>query len=188
MNNAAELLRNYFYGWQCRIRQHTVRKEDGRPSSGMQAELYVKVSDRNLGPLNTVLVQADSTDLTKEFRHIVKKTFDPSIRRESALKILSSAYYQHPKTFDDRLTATFAIDSELAGLLVEQKECDLVFKQYQQSFKVRCSVTVLSDDDDAYQATYWHNSMFNATMPAALTVLSFKPDWEASSADPAVTR
>ncbi|OED40066.1 hypothetical protein AB833_12855 [Chromatiales bacterium (ex Bugula neritina AB1)] len=188
MDNSAELLKNYFYGWQCRVRQHTVRKEGGRPSSGMQAELYVKVSDRNLGPINTGLVQLDSEDITKEFRHINKKTFDPKIRRDAALKILSSAYYQHPRSFDDQLTATFSIDSELAALLLEQKVCELVFQQYQQSFRVHCAVSALSEDDAGYQSTYWHNKMFNATLPAAVSILSFRPNWTASSADPVVTR
>lgn len=178
----------YFIGWQCRIRQHAVRKDDGRPSSGMQAGVFVKISDRDLGPLNTNIVLKDPAEITSEFRHIVKKTFDPKIRRDSAIKILSSAYYQYPKDFNETLTATFLLGSELADLLVAQKECDLVFNQYQQTFKLRCSVAELPENDPMYQATYWHNSMFNATMPARIHVLGFTPDWEVSIADPPNTR
>ncbi len=184
MDTKATSLQHYFAGWQCRLRQQAIRKDDGRPSSGMQAELYVKVSDKDLGPLNTVMVQRDSEELTSEFRHIVRKTFDPNIRQQTAIKLLGSAYYQYPKDFDEQLTATFLQDSELAGLLVELKECDLVFRQYQQSFRLHCAIAELDESDSAYQATYWHNSMFNATMPAYVRVLGFIPDWEASSADP----
>lgn len=181
-------LKDYFIGWQCRLRQHAVRKEEGRPSSGMQAGLYVKVSDRDLGPLNTNIVLSDPEEITAEFRHIVKKTFDPKIRRDSALKILSSAYYQYPRKFDERLTATFVLASELAELLITEKDCELVFQQYQQTFRLNCAVVNLSEDDPMYQATFWHNSMFNSTMPAKVNILSFTPDWESSIADPPNTR
>lgn len=181
-------LKEYFIGWQCRLRQQAVRKEEGRPSSGMRAGLFVKVSDRDLGPLNINIALNDSEEITAEFRHVVKKTHDPKIRRESALKILSSAYYQYPKNFCDTLTATFILGSELGALLIKQQECELVFEQYQQTFKLKCAVKELPDDDPVYQATYWHNAMFNATLPAKIHVLGFTPDWEASIADPPNTR
>lgn len=188
MNKQNHPLMDYFIGWQCRIRQQAVRKDDGRPSSGMQAGVFVKISDRDLGPLNTNIVLQEALAITSEFRHIVKKTFDPKIRRDSALKILSSAYYQYPKSFDETLTATFNLGSELAELLVEQQECDLVFQQYQQTFKLHCAVKEFDESDPHYQATFWHNSMFNATMPARIHVLGFTPDWQNSIADPPDTR
>ena len=181
-------LKDYFIGWQCRLRQHAVRKEEGKPSSGMQAGVFVKISDRDLGPLNTNIVLADPVEITSEFRHIVKKTFDPKIRRESALKILSSAYYQYPKNFDERMTATFVLGSELAEVLISEKDCQLVFQQYQQTFKLNCAVAELAEDDHLYQASYWHNNMFNATLPGRVHILSFTPDWDSSIADPPNTR
>ena len=180
------MLKKYFLGWQCRIRQQAVRKDDGRPSEGMRADLFVDISERNLGPLVTNLVLKDPTEITSEFRHVVKKTHDPKIRRESALKILSSAYYQHPENFADALMATFAVESELADLLVKQQHCKLVFHQYNQSFELHCAVTELPEPDTDYQATYWHNRMFNATMPARVRILKFTPDWSQSVADPSV--
>lgn len=186
MGDKAHPLMDYFLGWQCRIRQHVVRKEEGRPSSGMRAGVYVKISDRNLGPLNTNLVLQDSEEIVSEFRHVVKKTHDPKIRRDSALKILSSAYYQYPKNFKDVLTATFLLESELADLLVAQQECRLEFEQYNQCFKLHCVVAEHTEDDALYQASFWHNSMFNATMPARIRVLSFAPHWQDCVAEPPV--
>lgn len=185
-NPQCQVLQNYFLGWQCRIRQQAVRNEEGRPCQGMMADLYVEISERNLGPLVTNIVLQDSSEITSEFRHVVRKTHDPKIRRESALKILSSAYYQYPKKFTDSLMATFALESELADLLVKQQKCKLGFHQYNQSFELQCAVKELADDDEFYQATYWHNRMFNATMPAKVRILEFNPNWTESVANPAI--
>ncbi len=184
--NQNQVLKNYFLGWQCRIRQQAVRNDEGRPCEGMRADLFVKVSDKNLGPLVTNIVLKESAEITSEFRHVVMKTHDPKIRRESALKILCSAYYQYPKDFDDSLTATFGADSELADLLVAQQSCKLVLRQYNQTFELQCQVQELSESDSNFQATYWHNRMFNATMPAHVRIIEFTPDWDISVADPSV--
>jgi len=184
----AERLRDYFLGWQCRIRQQAVRKNDGRPSEGMRADLYVKVSDKNLGPVTTGMALKNANEMTSEFRHICRKTHDPSLRYQAALKLLGSAYYQHPKNFMDVLLATFAVDSERASLLRDQMECRLAFSQYQQSFQLHCAVEELADTDPTYQSVYWHNKMFNPVLPARVSILKFQPDWTNSSAEPSVAR
>ena len=183
----ANKLRDYFYGWQCRIRQHAVRKADGRPSEGMRASISDENGDKALGAVITGLVKRNAAEITSEFRHIVKKTHDPNLRQQAAIKLLSSVYYQYPKEFEDSLTATFAIDSELAGLLVASGDCELHFEQHQQQFRLACSVKNLTSKSDAYQMTYWHNRMFNPSMPAEITVLGFTPNWKNSSATPAIT-
>lgn len=188
MTTQSNTLGDYFIGWQCRLRQQAVRKHEGRPSSGMRADVFVKISDKNVGPINTGLALAESEQMTSEFRHICKKTHDPNLRHQAAVKLLGSAYYQHPKTFIDSLFATFAIDSELATLLLGQSECRLDIGQYQQSFRLHCKVTTLADSHPTHQAVYWHNKMFNPVLPAAVTVLQFSPDWANSTAEPPVTR
>lgn len=150
----------------------------------MCADVYVSISDRKLGPLVTNIALTDSAEITSEFRHVVKKTHDPKIRRESALKILQSAYYQYPAEFDGSLYATFALESELAELLVAQLECRLLTRQYNQTFDLYCAVQEMAVDDDKYQVNYWHNRMFNSTMPARVRVLQFTPDWGSSTAEP----
>ena len=183
----AKKLKNHFLGWQCRLRQHAVRKENGRPSPGMQATLAPVNLDRKYGPVNIGLVKKDPAEITAEFRHLVKKTHDPNLRQQGAIKLLSSAYYQYPKEFDDCLTATFAIDSDLARQLVEGGECELHFEQHQQRFQLQSKVKSLGENNAAYQTTYWHNRLFNPTMPAKINVLRFKIDWQTSTATPAVT-
>lgn len=183
----SEKLKNYFIGWQCRIRQLAVRKDDGRPSAGMQASIATKASDNALGTINTGLVRIDPEEITAEFRHIVKKTHDPNLRHQAAVKILASAYYQHPKEFQDLLTATFAVDSELAEHLLKEGDCQLHFEQYQQKFILYCSVKDVEENDQVYQSTFWHNRMFNPVMPAKVQVLRFNPDWDKCTASPAIT-
>ncbi len=182
----AQQLRDYFLGWQCRLRQHAVRKTDGKPSPGMQATLIL--GESAYGPVNTGLVKQDPAEITSEFMHIVRKTHDPNQRQQNAIKLLSSVYYQYPKEFEDCLTATFAVDSALAQRILDSGNCRLTFEQYNQKFDLSCAVESLAETDAAYQTTYWHNRMFNPVLPATILVIKFVPDWESSSADPEVTR
>ena len=179
-------LKEYFLGWQCRLRQHAVRKAEGKPSSGMQATLVL--GDKAYGPVNTGLVKKDATEITSEFMHIVRKTHDPNQRQQSAIKLLSSVYYQYPKEFEDCIAATFAVDSELAQRILDAGKCLLHFEQYNQKFELSCDVTDVPDTDVAYKTVFWHNRMFNPVLPAKIKVLKFTPDWQASRADPPVTR
>ena len=178
-------LRDYFLGWQCRLRQHAVRNAEGKPSSGMQATLAL--GKKAYGPVNTGLVKEDSEEITAEFMHIVKKTHDPNLRHQSAIKLLSSTYYQYPKEFEDCITATFALDSELAQRILEKRTCDLHFEQYNQKFALQCGVEEIADSDATYQSVYWHNRMFNPVLPAKIKVYKFKPNWQLSIATPAIT-
>jgi len=182
----AEKLKDYFLGLQCRLRQHAVRKADGKPSSGMQATLTPKKSEKSYGPVNMGLVKKDSTEITAEFQHLVRKTHDPNLRQQGAIKLLSSVYYQHPKEFSDYLTATFATDSAFAQQVLDAKKCELHFEQYEQQFNLKCKVADLDEDDPAYLTTYWHNRLFNPVLPAKIKVLKFSVDWKASVATPEI--
>ena len=181
-----EKLRNHFLGWQCRIRQHAVRQADGRPSTGMQPAVLTS-NGNSLGNINVLVVLDDAPDVTDEFRHMVRRTHDPKIRRDAAVKYLCSSYYQKPSAFSDRLTAVFALDSAVAAALAEQGSCVLNFEQYNQNYRIPCAVVGLPDSDSHYQATFWHNSLFNPAMPGVVQVLGFDPDWNRAQATPAVT-
>ena len=37
---------------------------------------------------------------------------------------------------------------------------------------------------EKYQASYWHNKLFNPAMPADIRILAFAPDWSSAEADP----
>jgi hypothetical protein len=38
-------------------------------------------------------------------------------------------------------------------------------------------VRLLAEADPLYQATFWHNKLFNPNLPGRVQVLSFAPDW-----------
>ena len=174
-----EQLKEQFIGWQCRIRQYSVRKDEGRPSSGMCPVLEVK--GQTVGPINIQIVKTDNVDETHEFQFMIKKTQDPKDIYQNALKLLSEYYYQIPKEFDQELTAVYSLQSELADQVVQVGECDLRFDQGNQIYQLKCKTRFIPVEDALHQATYWHNHLFNPAMPGRIKVIGFTPDWEQSS-------
>jgi len=160
-----------FIGWQCRIRQHVVRKQEGRPSAGMRPNLYI--NGNPIGPITINLIKEDSGDVTTEFQHIHRKTQDPKARYENGLKILCEYYYQRTEEFDHELTAIFAIDSELAQQIASSEDVELRFDQSSQSYRLNCDTRSIPIGDEKYEASYWHNALFNPNMPGKVTVIGF---------------
>ena len=115
---------------------------------------------------------------------MVRSTLDVARRRESVIKFLAETYFQHPAWFSDTLTATFGPDSHGARLLLDAKHCQLEFEQFSQRYSIRCRVWRLSRNNPLREATFWHNHLFNPSLPADTTVLGFEPDWSQSQADP----
>lgn len=179
-----EDLRDHFLGWQCRIRQIAVREFGGRPLEGMRPRA-TRLDGREIAPaVTTVLVEAEPAQSTALFRHIARKTQDPGVRYNEALRVLSAAHYQHPGNFSDALTALFGLDSLVAKALLELKRCALVFEQFGQRYRLPCETVELARGDPAYEATYWHNFLFNPALPAAVRILAFEPDWAQAEASP----
>ena len=175
-------LRLAFLGWQCRLRQLSVREQDGRPSAGMRPEL--QVAGQDAGKITVVITLAEPEASTDELRHIVKRTHDPRERYEAALRLLQSAYFQEPRRFDDRLTAVFGVEAELPAKLSGRSDCMLAFAQFNQHYRLACRAECLEPEDPAFQATYWHNALFNPSLPARVQVVGFKPDWSQARAEP----
>jgi hypothetical protein len=183
---SARALREHFLGWQCRIRQQAVRREGGRPSPGMRPKIVLGTNEVVAEAVTVLIAEDEPTVMTDQFRHIVKRTHDPRARYEAALRLLASAYYQHPENFADRLTALFGRGAVIVGRLVAAGRCVLAFQQHGQSYRLPCAIETLGEDDPAWQATFWHNAMFNAALPAHADVLAFEPDWSAATAFPPV--
>ncbi len=181
---AQAMLRNHFLGWQCRIRQLAVRQAGGRPTAGMTPRVVAE-DGTEAGRIVVLIVKADAPDITAQFRHMVRKTHDPAERHDGALKFLAAAYYQRPQEFSDELTALFSPASDTADLLLSTGRCRLFFEQYQQRYELPCAVRALARDDPAFQATYWHNALFNPALPAGIRILGLRPDWARARADPA---
>jgi len=174
-----EELREQFIGWQCRIRQYAVRKNEGIQSPGMKPSL--EVLGQEVGPVNVQIVKTDSEDLIQEFQFMFHKTQDPKDRYENAIKLFSEYYYQIPTEFNDELTAVYSLNSELADQMISVGEGRLSFNQGNQLYDLNCKIRMIDRDALEHQATYWHNHLFNPSMPGSVKVLGFTPNWEASS-------
>ena len=183
---AQAALRDRFLGWQCRLRQMAVRQAGGRPTSGMRPEVRLAEADTPLGAITTLIVRREPREATAQFRHMVRKTQDPAERYDAALKTLAAAYYQRPREFSDELTALFGPAPGLADRLLAAGRCVLDFEQYSQRYRLPCAARNLGQDEPAFQATYWHNALFNPALPGGLRVLAFQPDWARAEAEPGV--
>ena len=177
-----QLLRQHFLGWQCRIRQHAVRVQEGRPSPGMQAA--VVINDQVLTSLIVIINQKELAELITEFQYMYKKTHDPAIRRDSILKVLVAGYFQRAEDFSDQLTASVSENSEMAKIMLQQEEVTLTFDHQNQHYSIPCKVKELGVKDQEFQATYWHNALFNPNLPPTIRIIAFDPMWKRAIAKP----
>jgi len=164
-----------FIGWQCRLRQLAVRQREGRPSDGMVPT--VMIDGRNLGRAVVLILKKPEFGVTEELRHMVQSTNDPRVSREKGLQFLASSYYQRTREFQDLMTGLFSAGSSIAEEVLQTGQCQLVFEQYEQQYSVTCDVQKLAADEYSYDATFWHNSLFNPSMPASPLIIGFTPIW-----------
>ena len=184
---SSEQIRDHFIGWQCRIRQIAMRQNGGRPSEGMRPRLLL-TEGRELSPgVTIVIVPREPKESTEFFRFQLRKTHDPNLIYERGLQYLSATHFQTSGKFSDELTALFGPGSAIAGAVVERGECILEFSQFSQSYRLLCTVRELPEEDPAYQATLWHNRIFNPNTPGDVQILTFQPDWRSAQADPSPT-
>ena len=179
-------LRDAFLRWQCRVRQMMMRDEAGRPTDGIMPALTPAGETEPMGHIITVLSKSPVYSKTPEMRHMATRTNDPAQIRESALKFFSEFYYQKGAEFSDILTATFPPGSDGAKAIRRAERCRLDFEAFGQRFGLECRVWKLTAKNPLWQATYWHNRLFNPGLPETTVILGFEPDWRASAADPEV--
>lgn len=180
---AQAALRDQFLKWQCRARQNAVRMQNGRPSLPMQPRVIVE--GRTLAQITVLINKREQYSMTPEFQHMVRRTQDPGRRLESALQLLAAEYFQRCEEFADHITALFGPKAPLVDYLVRVGRCTLEFAQPRQYYAIPCAVENLPEHQPAYQATYWHNRLFNPAMPPGVQVLAFSPDWSVAKAEPA---
>lgn len=178
-------LRDHFMGWQCRIRQHAMRTEKGRPSEGMRPTVTA-ADGTEIGQVVVIVAEKDPEATTAQFRHIVQRTMDPAERFEKAIGFLSSAYFQKARNFEPRLLALFGPASPAAMRLVADGRCVLSFRQFSQSYRLPSQVEALDAGDAFAQALVWHNAMFNPAQPPDCVPLAFAPVWDEGTAFPPV--
>lgn len=186
LTGAGARLRDHFMGWQCRIRQHAVRREQGRPSDGM-CPVLTMADGEEAGRITVVIFEREPEAATAQFRHIVQRTNDPGERFGKAVAFLAAAYFQKARQFEPRPFALFGPASPVATTLVGAGRCVLSFRQFSQSYRLPCLVDRLDDDDVFAEALYWHNAMFNPGLPPATMKLAFAPVWDEATAFPPVS-
>jgi hypothetical protein len=164
-----------FISWQCRLRKMSMRELGGQPTAGISAGVYSVSGGEEQSRMNFLISRKNPQERTDEFRHIVRKSPDSNQWVKNGLLILAELHYHEDKEFDDRLTALFSLDSTLANALTEAGECHLKFTQDSIEHAFDFDVLSLNEDDELFQATYWHNRLFNPTLPGKVRVLGFKP-------------
>jgi hypothetical protein len=180
--SAQDALRHAFLAWQCRVRQIAIRDHGGRPTPGMRPVL--EVATQRVGPITVVLNKGDGGETTTQFRFLVKKTHDPLERYEAAMRHLAAAYYQKPDSFSDQMTALFAPEAGLPGQIAGRDDCRLLFEQFRQRWRLPCTARLLDPSTPSWQATYWHNALFNEHLPSGVQIVAFAPDWSRVEAEP----
>ena len=141
----------------------------------------LELANQVAGPVHVQIVKRHSEEATREFRFMIQKTQDCQARYENAVRFLAEYYYQIPDEFDEELTAVYAIDSEIAQQIVDIGQCILHFDQGNQRYDLHCTTRFLDRQNAKYQATYWHNHLFNQAMPGLVRIIGFTPDWALSS-------
>jgi len=184
MDSANAALRESFLRWQCRVRQMMMRDAAGRPGDAITPSLTLAGATEPMGHVITVMSKQPQHSKTPEMRQMARRTNDPALRRDAALTFFSETYYQKAAEFSDILTATFPPASPGAQAIREAGHVMLGFAAYSQRYDLRCRVWALAEHNPLWQATYWHNSLFNANLPVDTVILGFEPDWSRSSAEP----
>ena len=179
-------LRDAFLKWQCLTRQIAVRQNQGRPDEAVTPAVLLKGKTEAYDHIITVLSKTPQQSLLPELQHLVRRTLDPAQRRQKALELLSETYYQKPTSFSDILTATFPPQSPRAAVIRKADHCRLLFSGYGQSYQIECKIWALTKKNTLYQATFWHNLLFNPRLHPDTIVLGFEPDWTKSTSEPLV--
>lgn len=174
---AALSLRAEFLGWQCRLRQLAAREAGGRPSTGMCPRITTKDGAEVAAAITVLITESEPEVTTHQLRFQYEKTQDPNERFDKAVEFLQGRYFQEPTRFSDVMTALFGPDSIVARRLVEAEQCTLGFAQYGQGYTIPCKVSRLQTTDPRYQATFWHNRLFNQRVVPGAEVLAFTPKW-----------
>ena len=170
-------LRPQFLAWQCLVRQRAMRVGDGRPTTGMCPHLSLADGGSYSGQVTVLIIRTDAAEDVSQFKHMVQKTHDPADRYKAAIKYLSATYYQKPQEFSDEMTGLFSFEGLLARALCARGSCILEFSQFGSRYRLPCSVREMDEETDAFEATYWHNRLFNSRMPADVKILGFLPSW-----------
>ncbi len=176
----ANELRDHFLTWQCRIRQIAMREGEGRPSQGMRPRVVDASGQQLSSGIIVLLVREEPFESTEFLKFQVQKYNDPQDVYKKALIFLQSTHYHRAAEFSDQMTGLFSKGSTLVERMMGDAKVTLHFSQFSQTYSIPCRTHLLDTDDAAYQATLWHNRVFNPNIGADIEVVGFQPDWNAA--------
>jgi hypothetical protein len=177
-------LKRQFLAWQCRIRQTALRNSGGAPPPGARPRVLERSGKTLLAAMTVLIVPRAPRDSTAFFRFQVSRSHDPREVYRAGVNYLAETFYAQAELFSDELTALFKPESETALRIAAARSCLLDFEQHSRRFTLACRARQLRQTEAAYEATWWHNRIFNTEVPAGAIVLAFKPDWKSAKADP----
>lgn len=169
---------NHFMTWQCRIRQIAMREDEGRPSQGMRPRVLDSKGHELSPGIVVLLVRENPTESTSFLKFQVEKYNDPQDIYKKALIFLQATHYQRSIEFSDEMTAIFSADSAFVKQLLIEEKCMLSFEQFNQSYLISCRTRLLQSNEDAHQASLWHNRVFNPYLGDDVAIIGFQPDWD----------
>ena len=172
--STAELYQR-FLSWQCRLRKLSMRELGGRPTAGMSAGVYAVCGGDEQSRMNFLIMRRETGERTKELRHIVRKTPDSAEWMKHGLRILAERHYHDEDQFENRLTALFGLESTLGYALIEAGQCRLRFAEGGIEHEFTFDVELLDPRHPLFEATYWHNHLFNPALPGKVNVLACPP-------------
>jgi len=175
-------LRNHFLTWQCRLRQIAMREQEGRPSQGMRPRVVDASGEQLSAGIIVLLVREDSFESTEFLKFQVQKYNDPQDVYKKALIFLQSTHYHRAAEFSDEMTGLFSKGSELVERMMSDGNVTLEFSQFSQTYRVPSKTRLLEPDEAAYEATLWHNKVFNPNIGSDIEIVGFRPDWDAAVA------
>ncbi len=171
-------LSSHFLTWQCRIRQMAMREAEGRPSPGMCPKVLDGEGNVLADRVVILLIRENPLESTDFLKFQVQKHNAPEDVYKKALIYLQSTHYHRAIEFSDEMTALFSPDSALVERLLIEGKCVLEFEQYGQHYSLPCRVRQLEKSESSFQATIWHNRVFNPNLSGEVAILGFQPDWD----------
>jgi hypothetical protein len=180
----APTLKTQFLGWQCRIRQMSVRQFGGQPMPAVRPRVSSKSGELIVPAMAILLIPQEPSASTAFFKFQVQKNNEPEQIRDAALQYLAADYFQLPELFSDEMAAVFPPQSTVAARLVGEKTLLLDFEQYSQKFSIPCRPRRMSASEPARDSAFWQARLFNENLPKDVDVIGFKPNWKTATADP----
>jgi hypothetical protein len=177
-------LRDYFIGWQCRVRQLALRDYGGRPLSAMRPRVTTRQGGILSPAVVVLLIEHEPGPSTAFLKFQVQRHNEAQRAFEAGVAYLGGEYYQRPEAFSDEMTAVFAAGSAAAQAMLRAREVLLDFEQFAQAFRMFCKVRRLPPVDPVREASLWQARIFNPQIANDAIVLGFRPDWKNASADP----